>query len=230
MFLSHPIPESVRKTYNKSFLYNAAINLSFLNIEDWSTKEIFVKQYLSDKGWTQAEEQYRTNDGVMMSKENSVILISPKTIILSISKPDYKGFGSIDDIISLTDLLKVMGVENVLNIFLSKINRYMVKKSLEESPEKTMKLLFSPSFIENYDDATGIITISDKHLLMFSVRRESQEDVAVINYILTISKSDEFAVDTVIPELNKMNEKMFSAWRWSVSDNVIKMMEKGDAV
>lgn len=227
MLLQDSIPKSVRKTYNKSFLYNIAINISY-NTIDWDSKEESVRQSLLGKGWKSADEQIKGTSGIFMSKDNSVIVISSKGILLSIPKPDYKGFESISNIVDIEKLLQVIGTKDVQGIFLSKNNRYVMKKELEKSSKKTLKILFSPSFLKKYDDETGLVTISEKHLLMFSIKRELQDDFAIINFLLTISKSNSVLVSSVSTELNKMNEIMYSAWRWSVSDDVIMMMEKGD--
>ena len=169
MFLNFSIPESVRKTYNKSFLYNATISLSYENIDDWNSKEDDIKQYLQNNGWKSASEQIRSSDGIFMSKNNSAVVISSRVAIISIPKPDYKGFESIGNIVDIKELLRVIGAGNIQNVFLSKNNRYVIKKELIKNPKNTFKLLFSSSFIKNYDDATGIIAISGNNLMMFSV-------------------------------------------------------------
>lgn len=224
MFTKANIPQVERKHYSKSFLYSIAVMLTYDRGDVLDDKSNDIIKYLHGCQWNLNKKD---STGIVLIKNDIAILLHSRAIILSIPKSSYSGFESLLTVFhEIEEVLRMADAQNVTNIYINKTNRYLIKKELVKSREWVMSQLFSKPFIKAYDESTGVMAISGEILTLFNIEEKEKDDIKVYDFSISVSKMDNKGLGILSQVVYELNNRMFSAWSWAVSDNVKSMMEE----
>lgn len=239
------------KVYSKTFLRKVLVGITYTVDTDTLRDEklqdrigSFLKQRFElDLGPVDLDTQLvnLTNDelGVryLLSKEYSSFIIDTK---------DYKSFQeSVFPYISnLTFFARdVLGVRDFKSCFVRKLNVFSLEKTGDESEgyENTQSIVFSSSFLEtpseDIDDHSSEYEIekqlswNSQELSVTTRYKHDQPDIQHIQHLLDIEVVNSPAISQTIERLEEpdvwkqMNQVLFNAFHWCVSDRIIRVME-----
>ena len=213
------ITHQEREIFNKTFLYSVTILCSFeKEILSTSHKKVII--ILKNGGWRVKD----INDvGLTFEKGSSFLFVGKNSIFLSIPKVDYQSFEDQSDTIDL-----ICQVQNKLKNIITttsiiKTNKYNIKHESSKGESWMKQVLFSKDFNSIINENETHTQSIDDFLIITKVHFSCKDGVDTIEYtIITSTKTD--ASHPFKDKVSKLNQRVFDVWRWSMSENVIKLM------
>ena len=223
MFIQEPIPQVTRKHYPKSFLYSVAIMLTYDGDDVLDVHSNDIIKFMQNQQWVLSKKD---ESGMVFEKNTLALVLHEKVVLLSIPKSSYSGFDTLSaEFSDIEEVLKISRAQKIINVFINKINRYLIKKELVKSREWVFSQLFSEQFLKAYEEATGVMALSGSLLTLFNVKESEKGDICAYDFSISVSKVDNRGLGIFTKTAYEINDSMFSAWDWAVSGNVKKMME-----
>lgn len=226
------IPVVKRETYRRTFLWRVNLFANFTEEVSFSPDDERLKEILSVQT---KQVLVRENDLIALDSDNIFYIINSKSILVSVSAADYKGFEHFSKITPLLmNILECLGVKESQLLF-SKINRLNFGPVLKGktgivnlAKELMSKEYMSSALISNDDGKSGKYTLV-----------QNDHDVVVVRYAFLTEKEDtifEVQIDTqtiirpleidLLKHLKEQNDDLFMFWHWAISDALLLNMKE----
>lgn len=226
------IPVVKRETYPRTFLWRVNLFVIFTEEVSFAPDDERLKEILS----VQTKQVFaRENDLIALDSDNIIYIISGKSVLITVSAADYKGFENFSkNIPLLKNILECLGVKECQILF-SKINRLNFGSALKGkkgiinlAKELMSKDYMSCALISGDDGKSGKYTLV-----------QNDNDVVIVGYTFLTEKEDtifEMQIDTqtiirpleidLLKHLKEQNDDLFFFWHWAISDALLLNMKE----
>lgn len=226
------IPAIKRETYPRTFLWRVNLFVSYAELGSFNPDDEKIKEILS----AQTKQVFvRESDLIALDSDNIIYIINSKSVLITVSASDYKGFDHFSKIIPLLkNILGCLGVKECQILF-SKINRLNFGPELKGktgifdlAKELMSKEYMSSAIISDVDGKSGKYTLV-----------QNDHDVVIVRYSFLTEKENtvfEMQIDTqtiirplevdLFKHLKEQNDDLFMFWHWAISDALLLNMKE----
>lgn len=226
------IPVVKRETFHRTFLWRVNLFVNFIEEVSFAPDDKRLKEILS----VQTKQVFvRENDLIALDSDNIIYIINSKSVLITVSAADYKGFEHFSKITPLLkNILESLGVKECQFLF-SKINRLNFGPVLKGkahivnlAKELLSKEYMSSALISNDDGKSGKYTLV-----------QNDHDVVIVKYAFLTEKDNtifEVQIDTqtiirpleidLLKHLKEQNDDLFMFWHWAISDALLLNMKE----
>lgn len=218
------IQHNERTIHQRSFLYNVTFLFTYNMVNDFALQSENIVSFLETISY-KAKVVSMPDSAVVFSNGDARGLVSSSAMTFIIGINTYKNFDAFLQEYSslLTGLLELLNVKNLEQSIIQKVNKFQFGHSQDEhvDKEKAMSAICSTDFLSESDECQSSIDST----YLFAKREFSMGELNDVLSITITAAQQKVSFESFIPSLTELNNNMYSAWRWAVSNAVVQAMD-----